>query len=500
MNIKLHEKKFIEEFKKRGRLSLRSLSSKPKSSSRQIMTHSVKDKMNIVVEGQSGLTSVQDICQREGIDQKTYLQWTDDFLKNHKSLNVEGLEFQSKLSDEGRFNIVIEGLSGHTAVAEICKREKISQELFLKWCDDFSRLRKESSLTQDSKKKSYKLNKLYFQEASKMDVFEYLKTYVDFSLDQQIAINPCENGKLDEDKTYDQIVCLQKINDKRDINQFFEKVNAKLSMDGIFAGCLETFSARKHRKHIVNVPVLSNIYFSGEFVFKRIIPRLSITSDFYFNLTKGRDQLISKAEGLGRLVSCGFKIMDYKSIDGLIYFVVKKVGDPIFDQNPSFGPLYKMPRIGKNGKIIKVYKFRTMHPYSEYLQDYVVRVNGYSETGKPADDFRIPVWGKFMRRYWLDELPQLINVIKGDLKLVGIRPVSERYFKDIPKEMQKLRLTQKPGCIPPYVALRRSGNVMSVLQAEKDYLEEKIRRPYTTDTKYFLKALYNILFKHMRSA
>ena len=81
-----------------------------------------------------------------------------------------------------------------------------------------------------------------------------------------------------------------------------------------------------------------------------------------------------------------------------------------------------------------------------------------------------------MRKYWLDELPQLINFFKGDLKLIGIRPVSERYFEDIPKEMQKLRLTQKPGCIPPYVSLNRSGNVMSVLQAEREYLEEKITK------------------------
>ncbi|MCF6224519.1 MAG: sugar transferase [Flavobacteriaceae bacterium] len=159
-----------------------------------------------------------------------------------------------------------------------------------------------------------------------------------------------------------------------------------------------------------------------------------------------------------------------------------------------------MPRLGENGRIIKVYKLRTMHPYSEYLQDYVLKANGYAETGKPAEDFRIPTWGKFMRKCWLDELPQLINVLKGDMKLVGIRPVSERYFQDIPKEMQKLRLTQKPGCIPPYVALNRKGNVMSVLQAEKDYLEEKINNPYFTDAKYFFTAIFNIIFRHKRSA
>ena len=80
------------------------------------------------------------------------------------------------------------------------------------------------------------------------------------------------------------------------------------------------------------------------------------------------------------------------------------------------------------------------------------------------------------------------------------RPVSQRYFEDIPKEIQELRLTQKPGCIPPYVALNRRGSVESVLQAEKEYLEEKIKNPYFTDTKYFFKAIYNILLKQKRSA
>ncbi|HBK71610.1 MAG TPA: sugar transferase, partial [Flavobacteriaceae bacterium] len=139
-------------------------------------------------------------------------------------------------------------------------------------------------------------------------------------------------------------------------------------------------------------------------------------------------------------------------------------------------------------------------PYSEYLQDYVLKLNGYAESGKPADDFRIVPWGKFMRRYWFDELPQLLNVLKGELKLVGVRPVSQRYFQDIPKDIQELRLTQKPGCVPPYVALDRKGSVGSVLQAEKEYLIEKNTNPYTTDTKYFFKAMYNIIFKKKRSA
>ena len=141
-----------------------------------------------------------------------------------------------------------------------------------------------------------------------------------------------------------------------------------------------------------------------------------------------------------------------------------------------------------------------MHPYAEYLQDYVLKLNGYAETGKPKNDFRLTPWGRFLRRYWLDELPQIINVFKGEMKLVGARPVSERYLQDIPADLRELRLKFKPGCIPPYVALDRNGDVNSVLQAEREYLEEKSKHPYTTDTKYFFKAIFNIIFKRKRSA
>jgi lipopolysaccharide/colanic/teichoic acid biosynthesis glycosyltransferase len=98
-----------------------------------------------------------------------------------------------------------------------------------------------------------------------------------------------------------------------------------------------------------------------------------------------------------------------------------------------------------------------------------------------------------MRRYWIDELPQVINLIKGDLKLVGVRPISKRFLQEIPEDLQKLRFLHKPGCIPPYVSLNRSADVLAVLNAEREYLYEKSRDPYTTDVRYFFKAVYNIV-------
>jgi lipopolysaccharide/colanic/teichoic acid biosynthesis glycosyltransferase len=291
-----------------------------------------------------------------------------------------------------------------------------------------------------------------------------------------------------------------RMNDVRRINKFLEQVNESMDEGEYFAGSFETYRARRKRILFYKIPVLKYGFIFSEFVFLRIFPKLPILKKIYFGVTGGKGRLLSKAEMLGRLVACGFEILKHESTNGLTRFVVKKVKQPAYDTNASYGPLFRMRRIGKGGKIIHVYKFRTMHPYSEYLQDYILKQNGYAETGKPADDFRLTPWGKFMRKYWLDEVPQLINVVKGDMKLVGVRPVSPRYFEDIPKHLQELRIKQKPGCVPPYVALDRKPSVEGVLKAEEEYLMEKLRRPYFTDTRYFFSAIFNIIVKKKRSA
>ena len=86
------------------------------------------------------------------------------------------------------------------------------------------------------------------------------------------------------------------------------------------------------------------------------MPKLPVLKKIYFSITQGKDRLLSKAEALGRLVCCGFDIIDYKKNDGIYYFAAKKVKQPAYDMNPSYGPLFKMRRVGKNGKIIGVYK------------------------------------------------------------------------------------------------------------------------------------------------
>lgn len=419
------------------------------------------------------------------------------------SLKPRILNFKksSDFSSLERIKIVVDGLVGVDSEKEICKNEGISIKMYSNWKEEFLKAFNKYSEIEILQRALNSNNKGTIVDEFGLEAYNFFKKFIDISSIKNLMIPQNKTlSAYNNIEGVENVILLDKMNNFRQINKQFEEVNAKLPIGGVLLGSFETFTAIAKKNPIYKIPVLKHVYFGFEFLFKRVFPKLPILKKLYFFSTKGKNRFLSKAESLGRLVSCGFDIIDVKEIDGINYFAVEKVKEPAFNMKPSYGPLFKMNRVGKNGKIIGVYKLRTMHPYSEYLQDYVLKLNGYAESGKPADDFRIVPWGKFMRRYWFDELPQLINVLKGELKLVGVRPVSERYFQDIPKDIQELRLTQKPGCVPPYVALDRKGSVSSVLQAEREYLEEKNENPYTTDTKFFFKAMYNIIFKKKRSA
>ncbi len=208
--------------------------------------------------------------------------------------------------------------------------------------------------------------------------------------------------------------------------------------------------------------------------------------------------MISRAETLGRLYSCGFECVEEKFIDGYLYFVVRKVKEPTFDENPTYGPFVKLQRYGKNGKLIGVYKMRTMHAYSEYLQEYIYQKNSLQEGGKFKDDFRVTAAGKFMRKFWLDELPMIFNLLRGDMKLVGVRPLSKQYFNLYTNELKEKRLKFKPGLVPPfYVDMPKT--IDEIMASENKYLDAYAKKPFWTDIKYFFHASYNIILKRARS-
>ena len=296
------------------------------------------------------------------------------------------------------------------------------------------------------------------------------------------------------------IINLKKINQTKNINEFLRSINKLLPDSGLYIGCVESYADRKTRiSQNSKFKTTAKIKIFVDSILNHFIPRVPFIKNIYKFITKGKFFTISLAETLGRSVYCGFNIIEYKRINNLSYFVVMKTKEPQNGVHSTSNPLIKLSRVGKNGKMINVYKFRTMHPYSEFLMDFVLQLNGYSEIGKPANDFRITNWGRFLRKYWLDEIPQILNVLKGEMKLVGIRPVSKRFFSEYPEDVQSLRIKFKPGCVPPYVALLKQ-DVSEYIESERIYMSEKMNHPLFTDIKYFSKAVSNILLNKIRSS
>ncbi len=270
-------------------------------------------------------------------------------------------------------------------------------------------------------------------------------------------------------------------------------------MNGIFSCCVETKDLRKQRL-FNKYPFLLNYfyYYLIDYPIKRVFPKFKITSGIYFFLTRGQNRVITRAETLGRLISCGFEVQDEEYINNLCYITVKKIQEPSYDPDPSYGPLVRLKRIGKDRKSIKIYKMRTMYPFAEYLQDYIYQHYNLKEGGKFENDFRVSTQGKFMRKFWIDELPMLGNLLRGDLKLVGVRPLSKHYFNLYSKDLQEERIRWKPGLIPPYYS-DLPKTLEEIQSSEMRYLEAYEKNHFRTDWKYFWKALYNIIFKKARS-
>jgi undecaprenyl phosphate N,N'-diacetylbacillosamine 1-phosphate transferase len=123
------------------------------------------------------------------------------------------------------------------------------------------------------------------------------------------------------------------------------------------------------------------------------------------------------------------------SLTALILLSPLLIAIAIIIKLSSKGPaIFRQERAGKNGKPFILYKFRTMKS----------DVNPFGQSPKSGDDPRLIKFGKFIREYSLDELPQFFNVLKGDMTIVGPRPL---YISQMAEwdQNQKRRLLVKPG-------------------------------------------------------
>lgn len=357
------------------------------------------------------------------------------------------------------------------------------------------------SAIKDCKQKESEISDLILTEVNQnKQVLRFIKKYFDFSLDTNYITSTSTKFNINKlgANEYLGIVNLKKTNDIRYINKFFESVNAVLPDSGLYFGKVETYPNRRI-SILKKYPIFLNwIIYLTDYFFNRITPKLLITKKLYFYLTKGKGRVISRAETYGRLYSCGFEIVEEKTIGNSLYFVAKKVKEPTFDTDPTYGPIIRLKRVGKGGEKFNVYKLRTMHPFSEYLQEYVYKKNNLQEGGKIKDDFRVSPEGRILRKFWIDEIPMILNILKGDMKLVGVRPLSQHFFGLYDKDLQNERIKSKPGFIPPfYVDLPKT--MYEIMESERKYLESYKKSPFKTDAKYFFLAFRNVLFRGARS-
>ncbi|MCQ2341200.1 MAG: sugar transferase [Paludibacteraceae bacterium] len=303
------------------------------------------------------------------------------------------------------------------------------------------------------------------------------------------------------DYQYETLVDLTLLNNAKGINKRFCIVNQKLPDNGHYVCCYRPQEYIKKKILASHPKGINYIVYGAWFVYRRVIPRMILTSRLHYDLTNGRNRTLSKTEVLGRLYYCGFEVEDIVPMGHIEYIFAKRKQQPCEQENIKvYGPLIKLPRVSKNQEIRYFYKFRTMHPYSEYIQQYVFdRRGGMNIADKSEDDFRITGWGRILRKYWMDELPMLINWLKRDCKLVGVRPISRAMFDQYPPELQAKRTRCKPGLIPPFY-VDHPNTFEELYASENKYLDAYFQRPLWTDVRYFFLTMRSILFRKMHSA
>lgn len=160
----------------------------------------------------------------------------------------------------------------------------------------------------------------------------------------------------------------------------------------------------------------------------------------------------------------------------------------IIIDSPGASPIYVQKRVGKNGRVFKFYKFRSMIPNAESMLESLLDKN---EMDGPAfkikDDPRITKVGKFLRRTSIDELPQLLNVLKGDMSLVGPRPPLPREVNEY-TDYQRQRLSITPGltCYWQIQPKRNSLTFDEWLELDLKYIQE---RSFKTDIVILFKTV-----------
>ncbi len=157
-------------------------------------------------------------------------------------------------------------------------------------------------------------------------------------------------------------------------------------------------------------------------------------------------------------------------------------------------PFFVQERVGKDGKTFKLYKFRTMCVDAEAKKAELMKFN---EADGPAfkmkDDPRITKVGKVLRKTNIDELPQMLNILKGDMSFVGPRPPLPKEVAQY-SETDKLRLLVKPGLTCYWQASRNRNDISfeEWMHLDRQYIQD---RSVGVDLKLIFKTI-GVIIKH----
>ncbi|TWU80667.1 sugar transferase [Lactobacillus johnsonii] len=165
------------------------------------------------------------------------------------------------------------------------------------------------------------------------------------------------------------------------------------------------------------------------------------------------------------ILASGVALVLLSPLFGILTVKIKKE-----DGGPAF---YSQTRIGKNGKPFKMWKFRSMIVNADKMVKQLEEQNEIDGAMfKIKDDPRVTKIGHVIRKYSLDELPQLWNVLKGDMSLVGPRPPLPMEVADY-TDYDKLRLTVTPGCTGLWqVTKRNDADFDEMVELDLEYINK----------------------------
>ncbi len=314
--------------------------------------------------------------------------------------------------------------------------------------------------------------------------------------EQNNGLNVTLHGKEIPGQVYDVIILDARINDLGDINATFDKIYSQLRNGGFIVAPYTELT--DFESNFIKGPgFIQFIKRTHYYFYYRALPKIPYLNVFYRVLSANKNKVISKAEAWGRLYYCGFDVTKETKKEDMTFLKAQKLFTRSENPDPSFSPVITLNRVSLDGYIIKIHKVRSMYPYSEFLQKKVFELGSLGSTGKFNNDFRITVFGKIFRKYWIDELPQILDWLSGEIKLVGIRAMSQHYFSLYSKEYQELYFQVKPGIFSP-IFDEKTASFEEIQRIEQEYLERYLKRPFLTDIQYFFKTITHI-FKGVRS-